>query len=354
MRCADASGDDTRGAAAVRPALVGRAAAHLPTAPRPAHRAQHERRRDVAHRSRCALRRRRRHRPDLPLQPPSQGPTVADRAGVPGVGEPTCREVRAGRPGHLHPAVQRGRLRCPPGVHRAGDPAHQPGFGHPADDGDRPRRRCRLPVHRAARLGRRPRRLSPARGAGRHRAGRPRRRPPAHPDRTPARPTTRRPASRPDGPRGRPSRLRARSAGDRRSAVDPGSPRAPPRRTRPGRRCAPPLRRRRVGPAVDRRPVGLPARRAAAALLQPVPQAVPCRVRQLPPGARVAGPVQPAAPRRRRPRCPPRIGSAPRGDVEHRPSRCTSTDRCSPGCCRTSGSATAIPGSSVEPAARRS
>ena len=76
----------------------------------------------------------------LPIEPVSQA-SANQRAG-------RCGRVA---PGHLHPPVRRGRLRRPAGVHRAGDPAHQPGVGHPADDGDRARRRRRLPVRRAAR-----------------------------------------------------------------------------------------------------------------------------------------------------------------------------------------------------------
>ena len=147
-----------RDPAAVRPAVVGRAAPHLPAAPRPAHRAQHERRRDVAHRARRALRRRRRHGPDLPLQQAVEGAATADRADLAGVGEPAGRPLRPRRARHLHPPLRRGRLRRPPGVHRAGDPAHQPGQRHPADDGDRARRRRRVPVPRAARPGVDPRR----------------------------------------------------------------------------------------------------------------------------------------------------------------------------------------------------
>ena len=155
-----------RGAPAVRPVVVGGAAPHLPTPSRPAHRAQHERRRNVDHRSRRALRRRCRHRSDLPLQPAPQGPTTADRTDLAGVGEPAGREVWTRRAGNLHSPVQRGRLRRPPGVHRARDPAHQPGVSHPPDDSDRPRRRGRLPVRRATGLRDDPRRLPAARGAG--------------------------------------------------------------------------------------------------------------------------------------------------------------------------------------------
>ena len=41
--------------------------------------------------------------------------------------------LRTRRRRHLHPPLQRGRLPRAAGVHRSGDPAHQPGLGHPAD-----------------------------------------------------------------------------------------------------------------------------------------------------------------------------------------------------------------------------
>ena len=95
----------------------------------------------------------------LPIEPVSQA-SANQRAG-------RCGRVA---PGHLHPAVRRGGLRGPPGVHRARDPAHQPRLGHPADDRARPRRRRRVPVPRPARQPLDPRRRRPARGARRARA----------------------------------------------------------------------------------------------------------------------------------------------------------------------------------------
>ncbi len=67
---------------------------------------------------------------------------------------------------HLHPALRRGRLRRPARVHRARDPAHQPGVGHPADGGAAPGRRRVVPVRRPARRPRHPRRGRPAGRAG--------------------------------------------------------------------------------------------------------------------------------------------------------------------------------------------
>ena len=49
------------------------------------------------------------------------------------------------------------------GVHRSGDPAHQPGLGHLADGGDRPGRHPEVPVHRPARRAQHRRRADPAR-----------------------------------------------------------------------------------------------------------------------------------------------------------------------------------------------
>ena len=147
---ADAEAARARGAAALRPVVGGRATPHLPTAPRPASRALDERRRDVDHRAGHPLRRRRRHGEDLAVQPAAQGPAAPDRTRVAGVGQPARRALRTCRARHLHPVVHARRLRRPPRVHRARDPAHQPGVGHPPDDGDRARRRRALPVRRAA------------------------------------------------------------------------------------------------------------------------------------------------------------------------------------------------------------
>ena len=69
-------------------------------------------------------------------------------------------DQRAGRCGRVAPGIcirlyAEDDFDGPARVHRARDPAHQPGLGHPADDGDRPRRRRRVPVRRAARPRRR-------------------------------------------------------------------------------------------------------------------------------------------------------------------------------------------------------
>ena len=54
---------------------------------------------------------------------------LPDREGLAGQREPARRPLRPRRRRHLHPALQRGRLRRAPRVHRSGDPAHQPRLG---------------------------------------------------------------------------------------------------------------------------------------------------------------------------------------------------------------------------------
>ena len=98
-----------RGAAAVRAAVLRRAAPGVPAAHRTSRGAGHERRRDVADRSRDPVRRRPRDSADLAVQQASEGAAAADREGLAGVGQPAGRPVRPGGRRHLHPAVQRRR-----------------------------------------------------------------------------------------------------------------------------------------------------------------------------------------------------------------------------------------------------
>ena len=86
------------GAAAVRPAVGGRAAPGVPAAPRPARGAGHQRRRDLADRARHQVRDRPGHRADLPVQPPDQGAAAADRADLAGLGQPAQGPLRPHRP----------------------------------------------------------------------------------------------------------------------------------------------------------------------------------------------------------------------------------------------------------------
>ena len=118
----------------------------------PADRAGHQRGRDVAHRARASATS---STPAPPASPATATGTKVQRLPIEPVSQASANQ-RAGRCGrvrrrHLHPALRRGGLRRPARVHRAGDPAHQPGLGHPADDRPRPRRHRRLPVRRPAR-----------------------------------------------------------------------------------------------------------------------------------------------------------------------------------------------------------
>ncbi len=235
---------------------------------------------------------------------------------------PTSGTGRCGRTvrRHLHPALRRGRLRRPARVHRAGDPAHQPGLGHPPDDRasglgdiaafpfiDPPDRRSIADgVDLLEELG-------ALDGAGA--ASCTARRAPARP----AARSTRAWAAwcwRPDR-----QRLRARGPGDRRRAVHPGPARAAGRQAAGGRRAP-----RAASPT--RTPTSstylnlwtLPARAAEGAVLQPVPRAVPGRVPQLPAGARVAGPATASC---AQPVTRPRHHAQPasRADADQRPHR---------------------------------
>ena len=87
---------------------------------------------------------------DQPLVGAHQGAAPAHRADQPGLGQAALGPLRPRRGGHRDPALQRGGLRGATGVHRARDPAHQPGHGHPPDDLARSRRGRAVPVRRPA------------------------------------------------------------------------------------------------------------------------------------------------------------------------------------------------------------
>ena len=288
-----------RGAAALRPAVGRRAAQGLRAARRTPGGARHQRRRDLAHRAGHPLRRRPRHRPHLALQPPAQGAAAADRAGQPGQRQPAGRPVRPHLGRHLHPALHRGRLRGPAGVHRAGDPAHQPRVGHPRDDRPRPGRHRRVPVRRAAR---------PPAGQGRRRAC----------SRSSAPSTRRSPTCTSGSPRsaagwpgcrstrgwaGWCSRPTATAACRDVLVIAAALSIQDPRERPPDQQQAADEKHRRF--ADDRsdflayRNLWLYLQEQQKALSgQRVPPAVPGRVPALPAGPRVAGPGQPAAPGR--------------------------------------------------------
>ena len=231
----------------------------------------------------------------------------------PGVGEPARRPLRPRRRRHLHPALRGGGLPRPAGVHRPGDPAHQPGVGHPADDGARPRRHRGLPVRRAA---------GPAQRQGRRRpaASSSARSTPAQDDprkrltqlgRTLAQlPVD--PRLAPHGARGRPQRLRARGARHRRRAVDPGPARAAgrtsSRRPTSCTRASPTSTRTSWPTSTCGATCRSSRRRCPSSAFRRL-----CKKEflQLPARARVAGPAQPAAPRRCRRLRPAGSSSAP-------------------------------------------
>ena len=136
---------------AVLPPLLGRAAPRLREAHPASRRTRHQRRRDLADRPRHHRRDRHRSRPDQPLVLADEGAAAADRAGQPGVRAAAVGPLRSHRGGHRDPAVQRGGLPRPAGVHRAGDPAHLAGQRDPADDLARPRPGRAVPVRGPAR-----------------------------------------------------------------------------------------------------------------------------------------------------------------------------------------------------------
>ena len=163
----------------------------------------------------------------LPIEPISQA-SANQRAG-------RCGRVA---PGCLHPAVRRGGLREPPRVHRAGDPAHQPGVGDLADDRGRPRCDRHLPVRRGARR-QSDQRRPPAADRARRAVVRPGGAASADRHRTTARPDPGGPPDGPDAAGGRAARLPGRDHDHRRRAVHPGPAGAAGRGPGQGRGAAP-------------------------------------------------------------------------------------------------------------------
>ena len=92
---------------------------------------------------------------------------LPDRGGLAGQRQPAQGPLRPYLRRHLHPAVLRGRLPRPPGVHGRGDPPYEPRLRHPADDRGRPRRHREVPVHRPAGPPQHPRRRPAPPGTGR-------------------------------------------------------------------------------------------------------------------------------------------------------------------------------------------
>ena len=293
-----------------------------------ARRAGHERRRDVADRPGHPLRRRPRHRADQPLQRAAEGPAAADRAGLAGVGRPAQGPLRAHRGAASASActprrtstsaraspTRRSCARTSPSVLLQmaalglGDVEDFP-FLDPPD-----RRQVRDGLNLLTELG--------ALGEG-----------------GALTPLGRRLAQLPVDPRLGRMVLEADRLGCAdeviviAAALSIQDPRERPSDQHDaGRPAARALRRRRLGLPRVPEPVALPARAAARAVGQPVPQALQGRVPAPPARARVAGPRRPAAPGAREARRSRATAS--------RPSPTRSTARCSPGCSRTSGCAT--------------
>jgi hypothetical protein len=156
-----------RDPAAVRTALGGRTEPRVSAASRTAHRAGHERRRDRADGPGHPLRDRHRAGAAVPLLLALAGAAPEPGTDRPGILQPARGTLRAPRPGHLHPAVQRRRLPATPGAHGPRDPALEPGRGDPADGRAGPGRPASLPLRGSARPAPDPRRLPPAGGVAR-------------------------------------------------------------------------------------------------------------------------------------------------------------------------------------------
>ena len=130
-----------RDPAAVRAPVAGRAGPRVRQPPWPAHRAGHQRGRDLAHRARHPLRDRQRPGARQTLQLPQQGRAAAGRAHQPGGGQPARRALRPRGQRHLHPPVRREGLRRRPRFTDPGDPALVAGRRDPAHEVAAPGRR---------------------------------------------------------------------------------------------------------------------------------------------------------------------------------------------------------------------
>ena len=119
-----------------------------------------------------------RRRRSIPARPASPATTGAPRCSASRSRRSRRRRPPSGpaaaagwRPGTCIRLYSEEDFDARPGVHRAGDPAHEPGLGHPADGRARPRRHRGLPVRRAARRPQHQGRHPPPRGARRARPG---------------------------------------------------------------------------------------------------------------------------------------------------------------------------------------
>ena len=219
-----------RSTAAVLAPLAGRAATRVQAVGPSPRRACDQCRRDFADGARHTLRHRHGRGAHQPLQSSQPTAATAHRENLAGFGESACRPLWACGAGHRDPALFGGRLPCAAGIHRAGDPAHEPRGRHPADARAQAGRHRGLSLRRAARWALHARRTAHAARAG-SAVGRGH----AHRHRPAPRQTTTGSASRAH-PARRGSGARARGSGDHRfRAFGAGPARPPGRQTNPGR-----------------------------------------------------------------------------------------------------------------------
>ena len=140
-----------RSAAAVFAPGPGRAAARVQAIRPPAHRAGHQRGRDLADGAGHPRRHRHRRGAHQSLQPSQPVAAPAHREDLAGLRQPARGPLRARGSGRCDSPVLRRGLSRAPGIHRAGDPAHQPGRRHPADARAEAGRHRGLSVRRATR-----------------------------------------------------------------------------------------------------------------------------------------------------------------------------------------------------------
>ena len=243
-RAARAAGGNPAAVRAVEPAGAGACVRHRWRA---AHRAGHQRGRDLAHRARHPLRHRQRAGACQALQLAHQGRAAAGRANQPGGREPARRTLWPRRQRRLHSPVRRGRLCAAATLHRSGNPALVAGRRDPSHEVVAPGVGGRVPLpggaaeeghRRRLRAARRAERRGRHQRADRHRPG--------------ANKAAAGPACRPHDPGGARSPLPARGTDHCLRIERPGRAR-PAARTPTGRRReAQEVRRREVG--VQRHP----------------------------------------------------------------------------------------------------
>ena len=152
-RCASTTRRGWRSCRCTRGSAPTEQMRRLPAARQAADRAGDQRGRDVADGAGHPVRDRPRLRPAQPVQPADEGAAAADRADQPGQRRPAQGPLRPGRArASASGSIREEDFDGPAAVHRPGDPAHEPGQRHPADEGVPARGGAGLPVRRAAGL----------------------------------------------------------------------------------------------------------------------------------------------------------------------------------------------------------